>query len=506
MKCPNCGDNLIFDAKSQLLICPSCDSKFKAKIKSQIAKEYTDTDDARLTLTKFTCSSCGAELAGTYENSALGFCPYCGGESILSSRLNARLPKKIIPFSKNKEDCRREYLSMISGMPFVPAELKSDEFISEIRGIYLPYNIYETRHKGYIDAEYGESHGDTTDYYSLKGNVESSIKVPIDASVQLDDSIGNEIFPYDPTEEKDFDEKYLATYYVELSDVNTASYINSLQNETIKAETRALEFYSEGETCTFDEEKKQEELKKVKISDEGTVLSPAYFLTYKNNDRVCYTVISGTTAGGKAYAEVPVDKRKYTICMLLLAGFIWAILSFVPFIPTFKHTTTMSIMTIMASLAMVLQNLSYDKQQKRLEPFGGDESLSGDQVTKKQMAFRVIFLIIGFLTAAGGLFEIMAALIAIFTRSCAHKINRRYPQINISASNTTLVFVIIMVIATLISRVVFFSDVVVYTLMTLISIPIVLCFMTLINTFNDSCTRPLPHFKRQGGHNSAKDI
>ena len=56
------------------------------------------------------------------------------------------------------------------------------------------------------------------------------------------------------------------------------------------------------------------------------------------------------------------------------------------------------------------------------------------------------------------------------------------------------------------SKFVFFTDEVVYTIMTLIIVPIAIGLLTLINEYNRSCSRPVQLFKREGGHNEAKDI
>ena len=57
IKCPNCGNNLRFDAKSQMVLCESCDSSFnpkELKVKTKKAQEI----GGKLYL----CSQCGAEL------------------------------------------------------------------------------------------------------------------------------------------------------------------------------------------------------------------------------------------------------------------------------------------------------------------------------------------------------------------------------------------------------------------------------------------------------------
>ncbi|MCR4922702.1 MAG: TFIIB-type zinc ribbon-containing protein, partial [Lachnospiraceae bacterium] len=395
MKCPNCGDNLVFDPRKQRLVCKSCDSEFeinsiddpesdenvtgsddegakknkpeKLKAKAEKAEEF-NTSDENLEYTTFTCSSCGAGLVATYSESVLGFCPYCGGESILTSRMAGKRPNTIIPFSKTKEECCKQYLEKVNKMPLVPKDLKHEEYINEIRGIYMPYNLYRIKHDGEIHAQYSESHGDKTDYYNIDGDVKADVRIPFDGSSQLDDNIGDIVFPYDPSLEESFDEKYLASYYTELPDVSDESYLEEVREEAMQAEVRALKNDEDSGTYSAKEDQvNSKEKEKMRLTGKKIILSPVYFLTYKNMDRVCYTIIPGTKNDTKTmYAEIPVDRRGYLIILSILTLITFAALSFLPFVPTYKHTETLGIIAMLTSIAMILQWMSYGRSYKKI--------------------------------------------------------------------------------------------------------------------------------------------
>ena len=511
MKCPDCSATLVYNPESQLLECRYCGSKFRVKDSRGIditkAEEENKADDGSMEYTKFTCRSCGAELVGTENSSAIGFCPYCGGESILESRLKEKTPKTIIPFSRTKKECCEQYMQIINSVPLVPDELKHRDHIEEIRGIYVPYNIYHAKHTGKVHAEYNVSSSNSTSYYSLKGDVDADISVPIDGSIQLDDNIGNIIFPYSKTKERPFDEKYLATFYAELPDANDGDYEEVIQNEAIEQEMEALKVYSGTKECT---NKDSNNKKEITVTGKDIVLAPAYFLTYRNNDRVCYTIIPG--AGDKycSYAEIPVDVKKYFIYLAVIAAVIWTGLSFIPFIPTFKHTITMGIIDLLGSIAMSLQLLSYVRQKAKYTAFKKKKSIPWGLVIiiglfAGSSAF-VVGLVVLYLIVLTSSWEFIALGIAIACFCVAVNIHSRYPQIDTRPTTLLFLAVIAMTVATWVSKLKFFDDGIVYTIMVIFSIPILLGFFSLIKTFNEACSRPLPHFTRKGGHNEAKDL
>ena len=563
MKCPNCGNNLIFSPDKQSLICKSCDSSFDPKRplfgqknkdvkiayaeeqkitqeENQYVQQETWQDTKTLNLIKFNCNSCGAELLGTYQTSALGFCPYCGGESILQSKLNTTKPNLIIPFHKTKEECHQDYYNMIKNIPFVPKELKDTKNIKEIRGIYIPYNLYRLEHNGNINAEYNYTQGDYTYYHGISGQVQSDINIPIDGSVQLDDIIGAKIFPYIRELEIPFNEKFLATYYVELPDVDDREYGLVLQREAINMEMEALKKYTKGRSESECTNKNTKALSEVQFAGKQIILAPAYFVTYRNKDRVCYTVVPGfsTTdaAIGKkkrnrnvdiksiAYSEVPVDITKYTITMVVASLLLWLTMTFLPVIPTFNNNTMLIIISILSVIGLILQSLSYKLQIKKLNYFCTDSRITPTSLMNK--ASKPLLTII---RIAVSIISSMCIAVSILGSFSALKI--RLAEISLlpigsfilgtifiivdimgaSKYKIKIKWAVLMYICTIvasafaiIAKLVFLVDEIVYPIMMIVTIPMAICYINLIRLFNVACTRPVPQFTREGGHNEAK--
>lgn len=144
-QCPNCGGRLVFDIQSQQLKCDHCSTQYDPYA---ISKENDAEESREYDVTVFKCPQCGGEILST-DNTAANFCSFCGASTILSSRVSKQLkPGYIIPFSKTKDDCKREYKKMMRHALFAPKELKDEKYIDGFRGIYMPYWTYYIAQQG----------------------------------------------------------------------------------------------------------------------------------------------------------------------------------------------------------------------------------------------------------------------------------------------------------------------------------------------------------------------
>lgn len=142
-ECPNCAANLRFNIEKQMLFCEACGTTMDpyAFHKAKDAEEKTFYE-----ATIFSCPQCGGELI-TEEDTVATFCSYCGSSTILDSRISKEnTPQYIIPFQKDKEECKKAYQRMLRYAYFVPKEFKDPEHIERFRPIYMPYWIYSLKH------------------------------------------------------------------------------------------------------------------------------------------------------------------------------------------------------------------------------------------------------------------------------------------------------------------------------------------------------------------------
>ena len=160
-------------------------------------------------VTVFTCPQCGGELISD-DNTAATFCNFCGGATILDSRISKeKRPTYIIPFKKTREDCKQAYVKMMKRALFAPGELKKDSYISRFRSIYMPYWVYtaEKDEKETFSASEKRRSGDylITSLYRLHSKVQAKYKgLAYDASTTFSDALSNAIAPFDWKEARRF--------------------------------------------------------------------------------------------------------------------------------------------------------------------------------------------------------------------------------------------------------------------------------------------------------------
>lgn len=517
MKCPNCDATLVYSPDNHALECRSCHSSFdvnkffasspRARAEEHMHHNYNNiqSENPSETYVSYICSNCGAELVGTYETSALGFCAYCSGENIISSRIEAQRPDRIIPFTRSKESCKELYMETINSMPFVPKELKDEEHINKIRGIYIPYNIYKTTHDGDMEIKYTTHDVQNTYHCRFNGHVRSRCCVPVDASSQFDDYIGGAVFPYDRKQERPFNEGYLSTYYIELPDAEYEDYKQAVEEQVLDLETDVA-IYAAHPDEVVDLRKPAAE--NIKLSGRDIVLAPLYFLSYKNKKNVCYTVFPGTHDDDSIYADIPIDIPKYMSVVLAIAVAIWGVLSFVPFMPTLTHSVALQLMGLLSTVALFLHYQEYEKQYQKKDAIPGDTR--NKKAIYKLAAWAVMFAVV-FLYFFGELGISMALLVAtapvavyIYVKIIWIRLNDR----NISVLYSHILFGVFVAIAILgfidVTRPI--ASEIMYAAMFLAFAASMVGFYGLIQIFNESCEHKPPQFTRQGGHNETHDL
>ncbi len=330
-ECPNCGGNLKFDIPSQKLACAYCDARFDPYA---ISKEKDAQEDHSFEVTVFRCPQCNGEIYST-DNTAAGFCSFCGASTILSSRLKRedKIVGYIIPFRKAKEECKKEYSKLMRKAFFAPKELKKSEFIDSFRGIYMPYWVYYIQQQGPAALRGKKSHrrGDyiITEHYNLMLQMDNYYKgISFDASSSFADAISEKVAPYDVKNMTEFAPTFLSGFYADTSDVDASVYEEDARRFAVEETERFIEKYEL--TAKYTLEDKDEELERrlnTVTAGVDTAMFPVWFLSYRNGDRVAYATVNGQT--GKVAADLPVDIKKYIITSVVMAAGLFFLLNLV---------------------------------------------------------------------------------------------------------------------------------------------------------------------------------
>ena len=179
------------------------------------------TDPNAMDLPVYNCVSCGAEVIAPAEQMALT-CPYCGNNIVLTEKVSGKLrPDGVIPFRIQAKDLPTAVNRFYKDKKLLPRRFFSESTMGKVTGVYVPFWVFS----GGIDGRLGYNaqtssssrQGDyiivQTNYYHLLRDVEIAFdSIPVDASGKVEDRLMDSLEPFDTSETKPFDMRYLAGF------------------------------------------------------------------------------------------------------------------------------------------------------------------------------------------------------------------------------------------------------------------------------------------------------
>ena len=231
-KCTACGAPLRFDPEKGKLVCDACGAVQAIPEELQIGDVDLDgfdfnamtshaTDENAEDLPVYNCVSCGAEVIAPREQIATT-CPYCGNNIVLTDKVAGKLrPDGLIPFRIDKKQLPAAVNNFYKGKALLPKNFFSDNAMGKVTGVYVPFWMF-SGHIGGVLRFRGETistfrQGDyrvtQTHHYQLVRDADLSFRdVPVDASGRIADSLMDSLEPFDTSDAKPFDMRYLAGF------------------------------------------------------------------------------------------------------------------------------------------------------------------------------------------------------------------------------------------------------------------------------------------------------
>ena len=325
--CKNCGAPVIFDPKTQKVVCTVCggaweaeeieatDKGFEEKNRAVSMNDvYGNTAKEFMDCYIYTCGSCGGEIVINGSEVSTK-CIYCGSTSVVFNRISKeKAPEFILPFSISKEEALEQINKTFSKRLFVPKEIKNLN-PTAVRGIYVPYWIVNGLHSeaDLISGRRGNGKSSHSVYCGRAGMM-GITNLPVDASLMLSDESSQRLEPYDLSKLKYFDEDYLLGFYSNVSDVTNADLYEAVNKRASESfQNKAMESFT-GATG-----------KKVHFSRTATLINrdvfyamlPVWFVTFDYQGKHNTIMVNGQT--GKVVGGVPWSKKVYGIYFAILA-------------------------------------------------------------------------------------------------------------------------------------------------------------------------------------------
>lgn len=230
-KCPGCGAPLEYTPGTDALVCEYCSTKVRVEdLRQMESYEYRvenhidQNQQERQNFNSYTCQSCGAQLI-VDDNMTATVCCYCGSSALLRERLEGVLkPAGVIPFKIDREQAKERFRKWLCTGIFTPSVFKKTAALENVRGIYVPFWLYDYKADAKIAAEctkvHRERRGNTeyihTDYFMIEREGTGIYeKVPVDASEKMPDDMMDMMEPYNYSEMREFEMPYLSGYQSE---------------------------------------------------------------------------------------------------------------------------------------------------------------------------------------------------------------------------------------------------------------------------------------------------
>ena len=337
-KCTSCGGSLKFSSTKQKLICTSCGTEFEVsefdstaaasgEVQYQAKKDEWDVHGEGLVV--YECKNCGGEVVGD-ESMASTKCPYCENPIVISSKFEGSLrPDLVIPFKLNKKAAEQELRNHVNKIKLAPGAFKAGNHISEIKGVYVPFWLFDANvhASGRFEAEKIHKHSDSqydykeTEFYDVYREGDMSFQnVPADASKQMNDSLMDSIEPYDVSAAVPYSSAYMAGYLANKYDVS----VQECQPRADKRMEQTAKDLIRGQVKGYDAVHDKGGTFNKTSSAYKYALYPVWILNTMWNGNKYTFAMNGQT--GKLVGDVPYSKGKfYGILFGVLAG-LWAIL------------------------------------------------------------------------------------------------------------------------------------------------------------------------------------
>ena len=171
-QCPSCTGPLEYSATTGKLECEYCMSSFtpeeieahyaQKNEKAQAAAQKVSEAWGEETIRSYSCPSCGAELLCDATTAATS-CPYCGNPTVVPAQFtDIQEPDYVIPFGVEKDAAIAALKKHYKGKPLLPKSFATESHLEEIKGVYVPFWLFDGEAEADVTFSATRSHVHTT--------------------------------------------------------------------------------------------------------------------------------------------------------------------------------------------------------------------------------------------------------------------------------------------------------------------------------------------------------
>jgi len=220
-KCPNCGGETVFDAKTQKTKCLYCGASFEIKNEEKVSEQDIEGLLSEATVWKeadvYSCQTCGARQIISKQDVALE-CPFCGTSHIVKTEeLPGLKPQGVVPFKMPIEEVSGCALKWVKKRFFAPRAFKKSASPENIHGVYNPVFAFDCETESTYNGRLGETVRNQdktyTRYFYINGHIEVTFDdLLVQASSAITTTTLNKISPFSTNSAPKYTDKYLRGY------------------------------------------------------------------------------------------------------------------------------------------------------------------------------------------------------------------------------------------------------------------------------------------------------
>ena len=271
----------------------------------------------------YCCPSCGAELLCDATTAATS-CPYCGNPSVLPGQFTGILkPDYVLPFKLSKEDAIKALKKHYLKKPLLPSTFSKANHLEEIKGVYVPFWMYDGEASGSAQFHATTVHKYTsgdyeiteTSHYDVRraGSIDFE-KIPVDASSKMPDDYMDSIEPYDYADLKPFSTAYLPGFLADKYDVSIEDSRERADKRCTGSLIAALQSTVTG-YASCNETSRSISLKRGKVH---YALLPVWILNTRWEGKDFLFAMNGQT--GKLVGNLPVSTKRVVALFAAIAA------------------------------------------------------------------------------------------------------------------------------------------------------------------------------------------
>jgi DNA-directed RNA polymerase subunit RPC12/RpoP len=351
VQCPSCGNTIASNAAS----CSACGNPVP---KGNLAPTGTSQRGYGTDTSSFNCENCGAQTVYSAKQMTME-CPYCGSQKVIQlppdKQATTIQPEYVIPFKIAREESGKRFREWVESLWFAPGDLKQRAQADSIRGVYLPFWVYDVATQTYFRGQVGHYYFEEHQVKDAQGNTRTERErktrwqpgsgwrngdyrdVLVCASKGVEKGLVREIEPWNMAERQPYTAQFLAgweaeRYGVDSDDAWRQEGKKRVESEEQTACERKLQADYKGDTTqgvTID----------VRYSNLRSrhMLLPAFISAYKYEGATFRFMINGQT--GEVQGERPWSKLKIA---LFIGSIILVIAAIVMIASASNHRATPS--------------------------------------------------------------------------------------------------------------------------------------------------------------------